>query len=84
MPRKQIRQDTEIDVVDWLRRLPKVELHLHLEGTIQPETLLELSRRHDSEPLTPEAAKNLYIYDNFLGFLVGSVSVASFFPGYLS
>ena len=55
----------------WLigcARLPKVELHLHLEGTIQPETLLELSRRHDAEPLTPEAAKKLYVYENFLGF----------------
>src|SRR6267154_4341766 len=69
MARKQGKQDAEIDVVDWLRKLPKVELHLHLEGTIQPETLLELSRRHDAEPLTPETAKKLYIYENFLGFL---------------
>ena len=51
MARKQGKQDAEIDVLDWLRKLPKVELHLHLEGTIQPETLLELSRRHDAEPV---------------------------------
>jgi len=69
MARKQAKRDAEIDVVDWLRKLPKVELHLHLEGTIQPETLLELSRRHDAEPLTAEAAKKLYIYENFLGFM---------------
>ena len=65
----QTKQDAEIDVVDWLRKLPKCELHLHLEGTIQPETLLELSRRHDAEPLTAEAAKKLYVYENFLGFM---------------
>ena len=69
MARKLAKQDAEIDIVDWLRKLPKVELHLHLEGTIQPDTLLALSQRHDPEPLTPEAARNLYLYENFLGFL---------------
>jgi len=59
----------EIDVPAWLRGLPKVELHLHLEGTILPETLLELSRRHDAEPLTAEAARELYLYKDFLGFM---------------
>ena len=63
------RQQTKIDVVEWLRGLPKCELHLHLEGTIRPETLLELSKRHDAEPLTAEGARRLYVYENFLGFL---------------
>src|SRR3979411_2072614 len=69
MARKQAKQDVEIDVVDWLRKLPKVELHLHLEGKIQPETLLGLSRRPEREPLTRETAKKLYVYENFLGFM---------------
>ena len=81
MARKQGKEEPEIDVVEWLRRLPKVELHLHLEGTIQPETLLELSRRHDAEPLTPEAAKNLYIYENFLGFLDSFKAVSARLKG---
>jgi adenosine deaminase/aminodeoxyfutalosine deaminase len=68
-------QDPEIDVVEWLRGLPKAELHLHLEGTIKPETLLELSRRHDKEPLTMEGAKALYEYENFLGFLMSFKAV---------
>lgn len=63
------KQHSEIDVVEWLRNLPKCELHLHLEGTILPETLLELSKRHDAEPLTAEGARKLYVYENFLGFL---------------
>ncbi len=81
MARKPTRQDVEIDVVDWLRRLPKVELHLHLEGTIQPETLLELSKRHDAEPLTPEAAKKLYVYENFLGFMDSFKAVSARLKG---
>src|SRR6201996_4072659 len=81
MARKQMKQDLEIDVVDWLRRLPKVELHLHLEGTIQPETLLELSRRHDADPLTPEAARKLYIYENFSGFMDSFKAVSARLKG---
>src|SRR5882757_2582431 len=81
MARKQTRQDAEIDPVEWLRGLPKVELHLHLEGTIQPETLLELSRRHDAEPLTAEAAKKLYVYENFLGIMEAFKAVSSRLKG---
>jgi aminodeoxyfutalosine deaminase len=66
-----------IDVPTWLRHLPKVELHLHLEGTILPDTLLELSRRHDDEPLTPETARELYEYENFLGFMQSFKAVSS-------
>lgn len=53
-----------------IRALPKAELHLHLEGTVEPETLVELSRRHDPDPLTAEQAERLYEYADFHGFLM--------------
>jgi adenosine deaminase len=31
---------------DLIRQLPKVELHLHIEGTLEPELLFALARRH--------------------------------------
>jgi aminodeoxyfutalosine deaminase len=75
MPKRSARQDPEIDIAEWLRKLPKAELHLHLEGTILPETLVELSRRHDAEPLTLESARQLYKYEDFLGFLMSFKAV---------
>lgn len=71
------RLQPEIDIPDWLRRLPKAELHLHLEGTITPETLVVLSKRHDAAPLTLEAARALYHYENFMAFLMTFKAVSS-------
>ncbi len=58
---------TEIE--RFIRRLPKAELHLHLEGTITPATLVELSSRHDARPLTLEQAEALYHFTDFSEFL---------------
>lgn len=58
---------TEIE--KFIRRLPKAELHLHLEGTILPSTLVELSARHDASPLALREAEALYSFSDFTGFL---------------
>jgi adenosine deaminase/aminodeoxyfutalosine deaminase len=57
------------DIATFIRRLPKAELHLHLEGTILPSTLVELSARHDAQPLTLAEAEALYRFTDFTGFL---------------
>jgi aminodeoxyfutalosine deaminase len=57
------------DISAFIHRLPKAELHLHLEGTIVPATLVELSARHDAQPLTLAEAEALYKFRNFTGFL---------------
>jgi len=56
-------------ISDFIRRLPKAELHLHLEGTILPATLVELSLRHDARPLTLAEAEALYEFTDFTGFM---------------
>ena len=49
---------------DFLLQLPKAELHLHLEGSIEPETL------HELDPATPvEEFRALYRYEDFDAFL---------------
>ena len=30
----------------FIQAMPKAEIHVHLEGAIQPETVLALARRH--------------------------------------
>jgi aminodeoxyfutalosine deaminase len=55
---------------EFLLRLPKAELHLHLEGTVTPETLVELSARSPAGRLTIEQARALYRYVDFTGFLM--------------
>ena len=34
---------------DLLARLPKVDLHLHLDGSVKPETILDLARKQGIE-----------------------------------
>lgn len=53
---------------DVIRAWPKAELHLHLEGAIQPETVVELAARH-GQPLTREEVVAQYNYADFRGFL---------------
>lgn len=55
----------------FIRDLPKVELHVHLEGSMQPETLLELARRHRVEgiPSTLPGIRSWYAFRDFAHFI---------------
>ena len=64
------------DIESFVRRLPKAELHLHLEGTVTPATLVELSRRHDAAPITLPEAEAPYHFTDFTGFLLAFKAVS--------
>ncbi|HEX9415980.1 MAG TPA: adenosine deaminase [Gaiellaceae bacterium] len=50
---------------------PKIELHVHLEGTVRPRTLLEIARRNDYPlPADDEAGlASLYDFRDFAHFI---------------
>ena len=49
-----------VDPDAFIRLMPKAELHMHLEGSIEAELLLELAARNGLRPRweTPEALIN--------------------------
>jgi aminodeoxyfutalosine deaminase len=53
------------------KRMPKTEVHLHLEGTIAPETLWALARRnHVALPVSSLAElRALYVFESFDRFI---------------
>jgi adenosine deaminase len=51
--------------------LPKAELHLHIEGTLEPEMMFALARRNDIDLPYPdvEALRRAYVFEDLQSFL---------------
>src|SRR2546423_6109902 len=64
-------------VLERIATMPKAELHLHLEGSIQPASVCALAARHGVE-VTQQEVLRRYAYKNFLGFLEAFKWVTSF------
>ena len=55
----------------WLNGLPKIELHLHIEGTLEPELLFKLAKRNSIQlPFNSvNEVKKAYQFSNLQDFL---------------
>lgn len=55
----------------WLQQLPKVELHVHLEGAIPLDTLWHLMVQYGGDPSvpTPDALADKFTYSDFPHFI---------------
>ena len=64
---------TAPDLDSFIAEMPKAELHVHLEGTLQPSTAIELARRHglvDTLPTTdPVKLADWFEFRDFKDFV---------------
>jgi adenine deaminase len=64
---------------DFIQKLPKAELHVHIEGTLEPEQLLQFAERNKiAVPYqTPEQARQAYHFTNYQAFLDAYIQLTS-------
>ncbi|MEA3350284.1 MAG: adenosine deaminase, partial [Chloroflexota bacterium] len=62
---------TQKSAATWFERVPKVELHLHLEGAIPLEALWKLVQKYGGDPSVPtiESLKHRFVYTDFNHFI---------------
>ncbi len=65
----------------FILALPKAELHLHLEGSIEPTTLVDLNKSHGIHNGSLADAEQLYCYQDFTGFLMAFKAVTELLQG---
>ena len=59
------------DIREFIKSLPKAELHLHIEGSLEPELMMKLAKRNNVEiPFNSvEEIKAAYNFSNLQSFL---------------
>jgi adenosine deaminase len=58
-------------MIEFIKNLPKAELHVHIEGTLEPEMMFEFAKRNNVKlPYQQvEDVKRAYEFDNLQSFL---------------
>jgi len=59
------------NMIDFLRKLPKAELHIHIEGSLEPDLMFNIARRNgiSLSYSSVEEVKAAYQFDNLQSFL---------------
>jgi len=69
--RTVIKVKTNAELIELVKQLPKTELHLHIEGSLEPEMVMEMAERNGiTLPFkSTEQLKSLYDFKNLQSFL---------------
>ena len=56
-----------MNILDFIKKTPKTELHLHIEGTLEPELMFELAKKNNIRiPYNNvNEVRAAYNFDNF-------------------
>ena len=59
------------DIINYINKIPKSELHLHIEGSLEPELMFKLSKRNKIEiPFkSVDEIRSAYNFTNLDSFL---------------
>ena len=60
-----------MDIVEFIKKTPKAELHLHIEGTLEPELMFKLAKKNNIQiPFNNvEEVRAAYNFNNLQSFL---------------
>ena len=60
-----------MSLLEFIKKSPKAELHLHIEGTLEPEQMLELAKRNNIQVpfVNVNEVKSAYNFSNLESFL---------------
>ena len=60
-----------MSLLEFIKKSPKAELHLHIEGTLEPDQMFDLAKKNNIQiPFKSiEDVKNAYNFNNLESFL---------------
>lgn len=74
------RSTESVELSTFIQEMPKAEIHVHLEGTIEPRTVLELAKRHNKLETLPsqtvDGIRNWFQFTDFPHFVKIYVTIS--------